>query len=413
MKSLLKEVLEEIKPSKQEEKKVLKKINSVVDKINKGLKDAKAILGGSGAKGTWLKTFDADIFVKFNYKIYKDKSNVLSDVLEKHLKKKFKKIQRLHGSRDYFRIKKEGYTFEIVPILDIKKPERALNITDISPLHAKWVKKYAKKDEIRLTKQFCKANDFYVAESYIQVFSGYVCEILTIYYGSFVNLLRKSVKWEDKGVIDISKYYKNKKDVFFHLNKSKLHSPLIVIDPVQKERNAAAALSRKQFLKFKVRASLFLKKPSKDFFRKKTIKDEIKKKAGKNKLLTIEVKPKAGKDDVVGCKLLKTFEYIAKRLEKNDFKVLEKEWEWSIKSKAVFYFIIKNEKLSKTKKWFGPPLKVKPYVKEFKKKHKKTFVEGKRIAAYVKRKFMKVEELIKSLKKDDYIKEKVRKIEVK
>jgi len=407
MKSLLKEVINEIRPSKKEEKEVFKKINSVVDKINKGLKDAKAILGGSGAKGTWLKTFDADIFVKFNYKKYKDKSSKLADILEKHLKKKFK-INRLHGSRDYFRIKKEGYTFEIVPILDIKKPEHALNITDISPLHAKWVKKYAKKDEIRLTKQFCRANDLYGAESYIQGFSGYVCEILTIYYGSFVNLLRNSVKWKDKEVIDTKRYYKNKKDVFFHLNKSKLHSPLIVIDPVQKERNAAAALSRKQFLEFKIKASLFLKKPSKDFFRKKTIKDEIKKKAGKNKLLTIEAKPKAGKEDVVGCKLLKAFEYVVRKLEKNDFKVLEKEWEWNIKSKAVFYFIIKKEKLSATKKWFGPPLKAKPYVKEFKKKHKKTFTEKGRVAAFIKRKFKTPEELIKSLKKDDYVKEKLK-----
>jgi len=87
MKKLLWEIIQEIKPSKDDVKKVKDKVNSVLEQINKGL-DAKAILGGSGAKGTWLRTFDADIFVRFNYKKYKGKN--ISDILEKHLKKKFK-----------------------------------------------------------------------------------------------------------------------------------------------------------------------------------------------------------------------------------------------------------------------------------------------------------------------------------
>ena len=67
MKKLLLEVIGDIKPSKEYEKEILDKANNIINKINKDIKDAKAVLGGSGAKGTWLKTFDADIFVKFNY----------------------------------------------------------------------------------------------------------------------------------------------------------------------------------------------------------------------------------------------------------------------------------------------------------------------------------------------------------
>ena len=141
---LLKEVIKDVGPSKDYEKEILGKVDFIIDKINKKLKDGKAILGGSGAKGTWLRTFDADIFVKFNYSKYKDKSKELSDVLEKVLKKIFKKIIRLHGSRDYFQLKQSNFTFEIIPILDIKKSEQAKNITDVSPLHAKFVLKYKK-----------------------------------------------------------------------------------------------------------------------------------------------------------------------------------------------------------------------------------------------------------------------------
>ena len=63
-------ILEKIKPSKEEQKKVKSLINQIIKKIK--IKDAIAVLGGSGAKNTWLKnTKDIDIYVKFNYKKFK------------------------------------------------------------------------------------------------------------------------------------------------------------------------------------------------------------------------------------------------------------------------------------------------------------------------------------------------------
>ena len=150
---LLSEALNDIKPNREYEEEILKKADNIIDRINKNVKNAKAVLGGSGAKGTWLKTFDADIFVMFNYGKYKDKSDKLSDILGKPLKRYFK-ITRLHGSRDYFQIKQGKFTFEIIPILEIKKAEQAKNITDVSPLHSNFVLKHKKIiDEMRLTKQ--------------------------------------------------------------------------------------------------------------------------------------------------------------------------------------------------------------------------------------------------------------------
>ena len=109
MKNILNEVLSEIKPSKKEEQEVMGKINAFVSKLNKKLKGAKAILGGSRAKGTAIRgKYDVDIFVKYDYKKFKDKSSDLSDILEKSLKQALKtmglKCERLHGSRDYFQV---------------------------------------------------------------------------------------------------------------------------------------------------------------------------------------------------------------------------------------------------------------------------------------------------------------------
>jgi len=264
-KKILDDVLDEIKPSKEEVKEITKNINNFIKQIK--CKDTKIILGGSMAKGTWLKDkFDADIFVQFDYDKYKDKD--ISKELEKMLKN-FKTI-KLHGSRDYFQIE-NSITYEVVPTLSIKKAEDALNITDVSPLHSLWVKKNSDdklKDEIRLTKQFFKANKLYGAESYIKGFSGYVLEILTIHYGSFIKLLKAAKKYKENEVVDTAKHHK---DVFFEVNSSKLTSPIIVIDPVQKGRNAAAALSKNKLNTLIEISKKFLDKPSKDFFTEKKL----------------------------------------------------------------------------------------------------------------------------------------------
>lgn len=197
-------ILDKIKPSPQEQKYLKKISNEIISKIK--IPNTKVILGGSGAKNTYLKTTrDIDIYVKFNYARYKNKSSQISDVLHKYLKKKFK-VLRLHGSRDYYQIKKYGFTFEIIPILDIKNAKQAKNITDVSHLHVAYVKKHAKlADEIRLAKAFAQAQEVYGAESYIKGFSGYVLELLVIHYGSFKNLIKAAFQWQHKEIIGSKK----------------------------------------------------------------------------------------------------------------------------------------------------------------------------------------------------------------
>ena len=423
---LLKEVVNGIKPSEDYEKEIFNKVADIIKKINKRLKDCKAVLGGSGAKKTSLKTFDADIFVKFNYSKYKDRSNELSDILEKALKRIFKKITRLHGSRDYFQLNFGKFNFEIIPILDIKKAEQAKNITDVSPLHAKWVLKSMKikdfqdtknakrlvhkkfQDDIRLAKQFCKAQGVYGAESHIMGFSGYICEVLSIYYGSFLKFARNAAKWKDKEVIDAAGYYK-RKDVFRELNTSKLNSPLIVIDPVQADRNAAAALSSENFDRFRNACKKFLKKPSKTYFEEKEFSiEKIKEKNKNRKTMFLEVKPLKGKVDVIGCKLVKALDFINKELIKNDFKVFEQGWNWD--KEVIFYFVLDKRILAEKVKRAGPLLKLKEHVIRFKKKHKKTVIKRGRIFALDKRRFREPEKLIKLLFKHHYLKEKIKDI---
>jgi len=414
IKSILDDVLKEIQPDKNYEKEIFEKLNSIIKKINQNQKNIKAVLGGSGAKGTWLKTFDADIFVLFDYSKFKDKSDKLSDILEKILKKKFKNVTRLHGSRDYFQIRQNNFTFEIIPILKIQKSEQSRNITDVSPLHSRWVLRHKKViNDMKLTKQFCQSQNIYGAESYIRGFSGYVCEILTVYYGSFVNLIRNAAKWPNKLVIDIEKYYKGK-DVFKIVNTSKLISPLVVIDPVQKDRNAAAALSTEKFEGFKKVAKDFLYNPSKEFFVKQDTKSLfLKLKSKDKKAIILTVSPLSGKIDVVGSKLLKIYEFLSQQAQKHDLKIIKSDWEWDKKSDANFYFLFGKGKLSANIEIEGPPISIKQHAEQFKKRHKKTFIKKGRLYAIGRREFLNPEDFFRNFIQREYIRENCRSVQIK
>ena len=413
---LFKDVLGSIKPDEKEIKEVNEKIYNFISKLNKNLREGKAILGGSGAKGTWLsKAHDADVFVQFNYQKYKDKSDRLSDILEKILKKTFSKVKRIHGSRDYFQIKQKSFNFEIVPILKISKAKDAVNITDVSPLHADWVNKFKfLSDEIRLMKQFCKAAEVYGAESYIMGFSGYMCELLIINYGGFLKTVKAVSKWKPKTIIDPAKHYKNKNDVLFNINNSKLAGPLVIVDPVQKDRNAASALSYEKYNKFIGACKKFLKNPCTDFFKIKEVdENELSRRASGKKLILLDIDTLSGKQDIVGSKLLKVVEFIYKNLKEKEFNVYEYGWKWDKEKTAMIWFIVDKKELRPYVINRGPPISNKFHVKKFEKKHKKTFVKGRFVFAEDKREFRDALKLVKKLIKEKYVKDKVKRISVK
>ncbi len=409
----MKDILAKITPNKAEREKMQHAATSFLQKLNLKLKDAHAILGGSGAKDTWLAgNHDVDVFVLFPYEKYAPKTAELSNVLEPRLKKSFQriKINRLHGSRDYFQLNYEQLNFEVIPLLKINKASQAKNITDISPLHSIWVNKKTKKlkGEIRLAKQFLRAQRLYGAESYIMGLSGYVVEILIAQYGSLQKLLKASQVWKVKEVIDVEKYYP-KKDVLFQLNKSKTQSPLIVIDPMDKGRNAAAALSLEKFLLLKKVAKDYLHQPTAAFFELQRVDlQQLQQEAEKNRLnlVYLSLLPLPGKEDVAGTKLLKAFNFLQEKLA--PFTIKKSNWEWDKKATAQFYFFLEKRQLPVVEIRSGPPLKLITFVEHFKKKNKDHFVENERIMARIKTKHPLLSEYVDALVQETYVLERVK-----
>ncbi|MBR9690524.1 CCA tRNA nucleotidyltransferase [Candidatus Woesearchaeota archaeon] len=408
------EFLEEVKKELRPKDTTLVKVDNFISKINKVIQNkdikAKCVKGGSTAKGTFLKgDFDVDLFVVFEEKYRKkDISKILGGILKQF------KPKKVHGSRDYYQLKKGRLNYEIVPVLDADDILDVQNITDMSPLHVGWVNSKLNdklRDEIRLAKKFCKAQKVYGAESYINGFSGHVLDILVIYYKGFLPLLKAASRWKPKVIIDVEKKLS---DPLKQIDPSKTKGPMIVVDPVQKDRNAAAALSDEKFEKFKESAKEFLKQPSKAFFIERQFKlKEIKNIKKDNVFLQLKIKAFDGKTDIVGAKLLKIYLHLKKQLELNNFTVVRSDWKWNKKKDAKAYFLVKEEILGETFVKTGPPLKEALDCIAFKKKNNDVFEKNQRLYANAKRRYSKPKDLIKYLIRSEYIKNKARKINVK
>ncbi len=389
VKEIFSEVLQEIKPSPRELHEISMSLKEFLGKIEKsrinlGI-EAQIFVGGSFAKHTLVKKedYDIDIFIRFDKK-YPDKN--LSDLTEKILRNF--KAERIHGSRDYFKIRTSNNVFfEIVPVRKVSSAKDAMNITDLSYYHVKYINKKIKSgktlDDIMLSKAFCDSCNCYGAESYIQGFSGYGLELLVYHYKSFIGFIKAmAASKEGKIVIDIEKHHKKKSNILLDLNSAKLESPIVLIDPTHKQRNVLAALSPETFSKFREQCKGFLRSPSIKFFKKTHAEpSEWKKEAGKGyEFLEIGAKTDRQAGDIAGSKLLKFYKLLEHDINRF-FQIKKSQFEYSNGKIGKFFFIVKprGEILVS-----GPHLKDKKNSKRFKAKHKKAFVKKGQLYAKVK-----------------------------
>ena len=393
-KEILSKQLELISVPKSEVSELESLANNFIKSLNaKGLK---AKVGGSLAKTTLIKKEskqDIDIFVIFDY------SEDIIDLEKKLRSIKFEgKLKKVHGSRDYFQIECENAILEIIPVVKNSDPELAENVTDVSLSHVRYITDEIKKnpkiaDEIKLAKSFCKANKFYGAESYIKGFSGYSLEILIIHFGGFLKFLKGIQK---TNIVDTMKYFRGEKEIMRELNSSKLNSPVIVIDPTYKYRNATAGLGLETFSKFLDKSKEFLKSPSLDFFKEKKIDVEnLKVLAKKRKatLLEINMTTTRQEGDIAGTKMKKVFELFIKKLEKKQQEIIAEEFIYSDGQSAKGYLIILEKPEIEVR---GPPIGLETPIQEFKKARKNIY---KKKNFYYCKENVKIENILSEVKK--------------
>jgi tRNA nucleotidyltransferase (CCA-adding enzyme) len=373
-KEIYSKVLKKISPRKkdiEEEKKIFEEIKDKIEEIEGNHSHIEWC--GSSARGTHLKgDRDLDLFLMFDKEMSENE-------LEKEGLRVGKRIFRGHkwekaySQHPYIRGIIKGFDIEIVPSYIVSSGKEKKSAVDRTPFHNKFLlKKMSKKqkEDARLLKQFLKGINAYGADLKNQSLPGYAVELLILYYENFEKALKEMNKWKQKTKIK------------FNSKKAKKFSdPLIIIDPVDPNRNVASALSENQLERIKYASKMFLEKPSKKFFFRKKIRKMEKKKVReileKKELIGLKANfPKTILNDLVWGQVRKLSKRLANYLEENDFGVMQKDF-WSNENEIIFVFALNTLILQKARKLVGPKVEDEENVKRFLKGKK--ILSGPRI----------------------------------
>jgi tRNA nucleotidyltransferase (CCA-adding enzyme) len=366
MNEIEKQVLKKINPTEGYREKLEVIISELNEKLKVEIKKRKLPveieLVGSIAKDTYLQNnMDIDFFLKFPISFSKEEiaENALS--IGKSL---LTDTEESYAEHPYLRGYFKNYYVEIVPCYKIEDAKQKLTAVDRTPLHTKFVKKNLKetqKKEVRLFKQFLKGIGCYGAEAQIEGFSGYLCEILVIKYGTFEELIKSVKNWKigKKIALKEGKY-------------PDFETPLTFIDPVDSDRNVASAVSKERFELFVKACKEYLKKPKITFFFPNEIKpwtiEKIKKEIQKENILYSAVKFEKPEiiDENLYPQIRKAEKSISEACKRADFTIYDSSFYIDDENNEIVIIIkSKNEPLTDTMIHMGPPTNVKKNSEEF------------------------------------------------
>jgi len=320
-------------PSAEDEDEIGSKARRILAKTRKAANRFPQVrgvlLGGSFAKGTWLKGHvDLDIFVRI------DPSTSEAD---------FERVGLEVGSiatRGYPRGKKfaqhpyteatvEGVRINIVPCYDVAAGEWK-SAADRSPFHVKLVEKLpaSGKTQVRLLKLFMNGVGVYGAEIERQGFSGYVAEVLVMKHGSF----RSVLEW-------------------FADSLPAPTRPFSLPDPVDEKRDLGIAVSGESYGRMVLASREFLKHPSPAFFRGMPGRARP---AMKAEIVAVVFSHRRLSEDTLWGELRRSTKHIVRHLEVLGFKVARSMAASNNSDRSAILLVPEYFKLPENEQRVGP-----------------------------------------------------------
>lgn len=424
------------------DKKELEYINNdIIDRIKKSQyynqyykHIVKIIEAGSFAKDTFLKNdADIDIFIvlenSIDNKTFEEIAlNIGLSVLENYCPRtRYSEHPYVEGfvplpprkSKPKEEKSPDLVKINIVPCYDVKKGEWKSS-ADRSPFHTQYMKEKlegVKKEQVRLLKLFFKAINVYGAELSKAGFSGYVSEVLIVKYGTFLSVLYEMANnKEEHKIILIDDNNIDKEKLISRFSDSSI----IIIDPIDLNRNLGTAISHESLSRFILEARNFLKNPSLAYFKikekdsDKAVKDTEKKIERLRKtnsellqqvfenLLFIQFEHEQMVPDVIWGQILKLKRSIEKQLKFYGFNVLKSRCTTNEKNVTVCVFLLETINLSQLITREGPSIFMKENLEKFlETSNKKAIVtwttKEMKINCVIKREFTNASKLLTHL----------------
>lgn len=295
--------------------------------------------GGSYAKDTWLpKEADIDIFIKFKKSISDEKFVEISKKVGFESMKKYSPYVR-YSEHPYVEAKIRKTKINVVPCYDVNLGEWKSS-ADRSPFHTKFMQNSLTpkmKNEVRILKTFLKSAKIYGAEIAKQGFSGYVSEVLILNFGSFENIIKSIAKIQQNQIIG------NTLKIF--------ETPIVIIDPIDSNRNLAAAISNENVGKFIFACRSFQNNPTPKFFKPKKSK---KSKNNWENILVVKFNFKIRSPDIIWGQIKRATTSLATQLELGGFNVLRSKSYSNEQDVAYLFFLLESVKIPKNYSKSGP-----------------------------------------------------------
>ncbi|MEM1943639.1 MAG: CCA tRNA nucleotidyltransferase [Candidatus Caldarchaeum sp.] len=343
MRQVLEQVLEMVRPLPETLRSAAELADRLVGLVEEFFGPGTASVEGSFAKGTMVRgREEVDVFVHFKPDVPVEKASQMVLARGVEIINSLGGAVRLrYASHPYVEGFVDGLRVNIVPCYDVEHG-RWITPVDRTPHHTRYVKNMMDErmaDETRLLKAFLMNDGLYGAEIRVRGFSGYVCELLTIKHGSFQALLEKAVGWRPPVVLD--------GDASEHRE-----AVMILPDPVDRSRNAAAAVSLTSLSKFIMKTKLFLRKPAKSFFTDRA-HDGVRLDGRRFMGLVFDLPERP--PDVLWGELHKTMNGLGKALTTHGYRLLRMDC-WLEGLKAVILYELEALSLPAVYLHVGPPV---------------------------------------------------------
>ena len=408
--AVTKQVLQKITPTVGDIAKVNAITREMEQKVALACKEEDVVavvrVEGSVAKDTWLRENpDIDIFMQLSTSIPRKDLGEIGLKIARKAAGSYKQVERF-AEHPYLEVFVDGYRVDIVPCYDAK-PGEWQSATDRTPYHTDYIKKHLTaglRGEVRLLKRFMQGTGVYGAEIKVGGFSGYLCELLIMKYGSFAKTLEAFARYNRRVIVDIESYYAGRERELSLL----FPEPMVIVDPVDKGRNVASAVQPDKLFNFVAASRAFLQTPDEAFFfppktealSLERLKSKLQSRGLSTVFLVIDQLPAV--PDVLWGQLYRTKRSLHKLLELSDCKIL-KDAVWSNeKNLSVFVFELEQQVLPSVKKHLGPPLEREPECESFLAKYAVNeqvisgpFVEDGRWMVLLPRKTMDAVELLR------------------
>lgn len=351
--SVLSRIARKVTPSEGEKEKLDSIAKNVAERLeNSFQKDEtrpEIMLGGSFAKGTWLSgSGDIDYFLLYpiNYPRAKLEGEAIASA--RRAARDHKIIMR-YAEHPYVEVLIDGARVNLVPCYKVEKGQWQ-SAVDRSPFHTEYVKSRFDETlrlETRFLKAFVKGSKIYGAEVKTHGFSGYVCEVLTLKFNSFVEVLKHFSTLKKGEIISIEPYDEALARSFT--------SPVVILDPVDTARNLGSAISTINLSRFILRSRAFVGKPSISFFdeegsRRRSTNLQYSKQS-KDQLLqrtvVLRFKTKPRSVDVLWGQLYKSLDALSNKIEIWGFNVLRKRASSNEENESALIYLLHETTISK------------------------------------------------------------------